>query len=210
MKANKTKAIAGILCAGLFTLSACGPLVELPGDGPAPALYTLSDAAAPRDLGLSIPAKLFIEDLGGDAFLDTNRIAVRIGATEVKYLPLARWTDAPQYLIREKLQATLEDISGLTALGAKALEVPTDYRLKLRLRAFNAVENGGRLNADVQISAILVSAQGSEIIGTNQFSAQSESASSSAKDIVSALDAANQDVIQDISLWVINVIGETS
>jgi len=210
MKANKAKTIVGILCAGLFTLSACGPLVELPGDGPAPALYTLSDAAAPRDLSLSIPAKLFIEDLGGDTLLDTNRIAVRLGPTEVKYLPLARWTDAPQYLIRERLQAALEDISGLTALGAKALEVPTDYRLKLRLRAFNAVENGTRLTAEVQVSAILVSAQGSEIVGANQFSAQSASVSSSAKDIVDALNAANQDVIQDISLWVVSVIGETS
>lgn len=210
MKASKTKALLGLCCAGLVTLSACGPIVELPGDGPAPALYTLSDAAAPQGAALTIPAKLFIEDPGSDTLLDTNRIAVRLGATEVKYLPLARWSDAPHHLIRERLQAALEDIDGLTALGAKALEVPTDYRLKLQLRAFNAVEDGTDFSVDVRISAILVSAQGSEIIGTNQFSATGNSLSSGAKDVVSALDSAHQSVVQDIGSWVVQIIGEAS
>ena len=164
--------------------------------------------SAPRDISLDIPAKLFIEGLGSDTLLDTNRIAVRLGETEVQYLPLARWSDAPQHLIRERLQATLEEIDGLTALGANALEVPTDYRLKLRLRAFNAVEQGSRLDIEVRLSAILVSAQGSEIIGTNQFSAQGTSASNSAKDIVSALDDGHQKVVQDIGIWVGNIMAE--
>ncbi|MGD8327022.1 MAG: ABC-type transport auxiliary lipoprotein family protein [Sphingomonadales bacterium] len=210
MKSNRFKFYLGILSAATLSLSACGPIVELPGEGPAPSVFTLSDASPTTDLSLNLPAKLFIEDLGSDTLLATNRIAIRLGPTEVQYLPQARWSDEPQRLFRERLQAALEGIEGLTALGAKALEVPTDYRLKLQLRAFNAKETSSGLIADVRLSAILVATQGSEIMATRRFAASRDIASSDTQDVVTALDAAHADVIADISSWLIEAISEVN
>ena len=132
-----------ILCT-LF-ISACGPIVDLGGEASAHELFTLTNDTQPIDQRLATPAKIFIEEPGAATHLSTTHIAVRIDNTEVKYLPLARWSDQPARLVREQLQISLEKVEGLTPLGASALEVPTDYRLKLHLRAFNAQEDQNEL-----------------------------------------------------------------
>ncbi|MFZ5608191.1 MAG: ABC-type transport auxiliary lipoprotein family protein [Pseudomonadota bacterium] len=184
--------------------AACGPLVELPGGGPAPALYTLSAV----DVGTPGPklerVRLQIEELSADAMLATDRIAVRVGATEVKYLAAARWSDQPRRLVRDRLQEALEGVAGLTPLSPDALEVPADYRLKLRLRAFNAVaREDGALTVRVEMSALLVSAVGAEIVASRRFAAEGRAASGKAAEVVRALDAAHGDALRGLVDWLV-------
>lgn len=207
MKAIKRLKLPHTILLIMVFMGACGPIVDLGGDPDTAELFTLTNTVETTEHRLSIPTKIFIEDPSSEALLSTTHIAVRLGKAEVKYLPLARWTDKPESLVRERMQIALEAVEGLTPLGATALEVPTDYRLKLQLRAFNAKESGnGQLSADIQIAALLVSARGSEVLDTKRFKAQRIIPTMQANDIVSALNEAHNEVLEDIRTWIVQNI----
>lgn len=190
----------------LFGLAACGPLVELSSSGPAPQVFTLSHNLSIVGPYVEPKARIFIEEPVADGLLSNTRIAIRISDTEVRYLPQARWSDRPARLLRASVHDGLGSVNGLTPLSTGALEVPTDYRLKLRIRAFNAIEDGNALLSRASVTAILLSDVGPEILATKDFDANLRANSSAASDIVKALDEAQNALVGELSVWVAEVL----
>ncbi|MEM6680975.1 MAG: ABC-type transport auxiliary lipoprotein family protein [Pseudomonadota bacterium] len=155
-----------------LALAACGPLVDLgETNAPPPRIYDI----APQGLdststaGLARPLVLLIEEPMTSGILDRERIAVRFESGEIQYLSGLRLADRPTRLVRRSLQNHLAAIDGLTVLGRGALDVPSDYRLKLFLLDFQI--NAGPGNTEqtrVALDALLLNDRG-ELVSVERF-----------------------------------------
>lgn len=136
--------VASLLPA-LAALSACGPIVQLGAPaGPPPAQHVLAEAppAPPAGgAGAVDPATaLTLLAATAPAMLQTTRIPVRVGATEVRYIVGHAWTEPPARLFMQTLDARLaaegvpvmdRRITGRSAahvLGGELLEFGVDER----------------------------------------------------------------------------------
>ncbi|RME68948.1 MAG: ABC transporter, partial [Alphaproteobacteria bacterium] len=116
MKAHPNRRFSWLIAASLG-LGACGPLVELPSGGPAPALYSLNRAGAPAGLRAAAPIRLMIEEPATAPELASDRIARRSGETEVQYYAGARWSGPLSRLVRDRLVEAFENTPGVMALS---------------------------------------------------------------------------------------------
>lgn len=181
-------------------LGACGPLVELPGGGPAPDLYTLSRPAE-TDQKASAPLKLMIEEPATDPALASERIARRNGPTSVQYYAGARWSDPISRLIRDHLVESFEAVPHVTALARDVLDIGPDYRLKLRLRDFNAVAGDGAPMVEIRFTALIIAARGPRIVAQRQFALKRQALGDNPRDVVTALDALFSEAGQSLIGW---------
>ncbi|MEO0410934.1 MAG: ABC-type transport auxiliary lipoprotein family protein [Pseudomonadota bacterium] len=157
--ALKTRFVAAA-CVGL---GACGPIVDLGGQsGPPPRIYDMapSIAGAPSDA----EAKAFVvlvEEPTAESVLDQDRIAVRLDYGEIQYLSGLRLADRPARLIRKVIVEDLGKVNHVTALGRGALDVPSDFRLKLIVRDFQInAATGGPQSSTVTLQALLIDTSG--------------------------------------------------
>ncbi len=190
---------------GLALLAAgCGPLVELPGGGPAPDLYSLSRAAIPANARTAAPLRLMIDEIAAAPDLATDRIARREGGTSVKYYAGARWSDPIGRLIRDRLVESFENVDGMIALSRDVIDVNPDYRLKIRLRDFNAVASAGAPDVTLRFTALMIDVDGPAIIAQRQFSYQQRANADNAAQVVASLDRLFAEASQDLVRWTLD------
>jgi cholesterol transport system auxiliary component len=183
----------------LLLLTACGPLVKIGDSGPAPQRFTLT--AAPSEATASALPTLRIEELETAADLSSNRIAVRVGAQEVRYLVGGIWTDKPARLLRSLLADHMRTRSQDVVLAANQPEVPVAYRVTGRLTAFQA-EGPGSLATHAQISAEYIILQGTKIIASRSFAQRRSLSSDRAQDVTSSLNEAANALSNEASAWI--------
>jgi cholesterol transport system auxiliary component len=194
------------ILASLLLLTACGPLVKIGDSGPAPQRYTLT--AMPSDTtALALP-NLRMEELETAADLASNRIAVRVGAQEVRYLVGGIWTDKPARLLRNLLADHLRPRSSGVVLAANQPEVPVAYRVTGRLTAFQA-EGAGKIATHAQVSAELFILQGTQIIASRSFAQRRSLSSDSAGDVTASLNQAANDISTEASTWIATTVAQT-
>lgn len=186
--------------AAVLALGACGPLVELPGGGPAPDFYSLSRPAV-IDAQQAVPMRLMIDEPAAAPELATDRIARRDGPTAIRYYAGARWSDPIGRLVRDRLVESFETVPNVAALARDVIDVSPDYRLKLRLRDFNAVADAGAPMVAVRFTALIVAARSPHIIAQRQFALERRAQGDNARDVVAALDALFADASQDLVRW---------
>jgi cholesterol transport system auxiliary component len=191
-----------ILVATLLLLTACGPLVKIGDSGPAPQRYTLT--AAPSDTIAKALPVLRIEELETAADLASNRIAVRVGTQEVRYLVGGIWTDKPARLMRNLLADHLRARSQGVVLAANQPEVQVAYRVTGRLIAFQA-EGAGAIATHAQVSAEYFILQGTKIIASRSFGQRRRLISDRANDVTASLNQAANDMNADASAWVASI-----
>jgi cholesterol transport system auxiliary component len=187
-------------------LAACGPLVKIGDSGPAPQRFTLT--AAPSDaIALALPT-LRVEELETAADLASNRIAVRVGAQEVRYLAGGIWTDKPARLLRNLLADHLRVRSSGIVLAANQPEVPVAYRITGRLTAFQA-DGAGKIATHAQVSAELFILQGTKIIASRSFAQRRTLSSDRAEDVTASLNQAANDISAEASAWIATTVAQT-
>jgi cholesterol transport system auxiliary component len=187
-------------------LAACGPLVKIGDSGPAPQRFTLT--AAPSDaIALALPT-LRVEELETAADLASNRIAVRVGAQEVRYLAGGIWTDKPARLLRNLLADHLRVRSSGIVLAANQPEVPVAYRITGRLTAFQA-DGAGKIATHAQVSAELFILQGTKIIASRSFAQRRTLSSDRAEDVTTSLNQAANDISAEASAWIATSVAQT-
>ena len=192
---------------GLALLAAgCGPIVELPGGGPAPDLYSLSRATTAGQAQAATPLRLMIDEIAAAPDLATDRIARREGGISVNYSAGARWSDPIGRLIRDRLVESFENVAGVTALSRDVIDVSPDYRLKLRLRDFNAAADTGAPNVALRFTALIISASGPNIVAQRQFSYQERAAADNAAKVVASLDSLFAQASQDLMRWTLSEV----
>ncbi|WP_448580545.1 ABC-type transport auxiliary lipoprotein family protein [Thermaurantiacus sp.] len=161
---RRNRLLPAALLPALAALPACGPIVQLGlPSGPPPAQHVLAEApaAAPGSSPGVVDPKTAVTLLAATApaMLQTTRIPVRVGATEVRYIVGHAWTEPPVRLFMQMLEARLaaegvplvdRRITGRSAahvLGGELLEFGVDERgpmVRIRFEATLTGPNGIR------------------------------------------------------------------
>jgi cholesterol transport system auxiliary component len=194
------------ILAALLLLTACGPLVKIGDSGPAPQRFTLTTAAS-NATAVVLPT-LRVEELESAADLASNRIAVRVGAQQVRYLVGGIWTDKPARLLRNLLADHARARSSGVVLAANQPEVPVAYRITGRLTAFQA-EGAGKIATHALVSAELFILQGPKIIASRSFAQRRSLSSDRAEDVTTSLNQAANDMSAEASAWVATTVAQT-
>lgn len=198
--------IIGCLCAA--GLASCGPLVEIGGaDAPAPRIFDMDPAiTAVESPWQSREVVLLVEDPTATSLLDKDRVAVRLPGGEIQYIGGLRLADRPARLIRRVITEDLDSVDRLTALGRGALDVPSDYRLKLIVRDFqiNAAAIGQERSA-VSLQALLIDASGT-LLASEGFRHEADISSIQPSTAVASLSEGLGETAGQLKSWLLQTL----
>lgn len=132
------------------------------------------------------------------AELNTPRVPVRTGATQVAYVKDAQWVEVPTILFARLLSETIAAKSGRVVLDPKQFTFDPGQRLTGTLQAFG-------LDAD-RMEAVLVYdaavSRGKDAVETRRFEARVPVAALDAASAPAALNQAANQVAAEVAAWV--------
>lgn len=187
------------IAAMLAVAAACS--ISLPGSGPAPDLFVLTPKSTfDQDLK-PVDWQLVIEEPVASNGLNTTGIAVAKSATELDYLPGARWAERAPAMVQTLMVESFENSDRIVSVGRQSIGLRSDYLLKTELREFQVEYPGGKPAVRVRVNAKMVSQQKRSIIASQSFEYVTPSASNSAKDLVLAFDEGLGKAMRRIVEW---------
>ncbi|MGE0665452.1 MAG: ABC-type transport auxiliary lipoprotein family protein [Sphingomonadales bacterium] len=182
-------------------LGACGGLIKLPNDGPAPGLYNLTAPDTIDATGTS--ALLLIEDPTAANGLDTTLIARRSSPNELQFFADARWAGRPTAMIQNVLVESFER-AGQTVTSARGgATAPARYELQVQLRDFQAEYFQGAVTPQVKVrlAVTLVRLGPIGVVGQTVVEAKIGATSPNIGSVVTAFDQAVHDALADTVQW---------
>lgn len=161
------------------------------------------DLTAPTDVKVpgGTHAQILVADPQALSVLDSDRVVVRDGPTEIRYLGGSQWADKLPRLIQARLVQTFENSGRARAVGKPGQGLAIDYQVVTDIRRFE-YQTKERLAA-VEISAKLMNDRDGRVVGTQIFRATMPVAADSATAITTALDGALDTVLVGILRWVV-------
>jgi cholesterol transport system auxiliary component len=182
-------------------LGACGGLIKLPNDGPAPGLYNLT---APETVDAQgTKALLLIEDPTAANGLDTTLIARRSSPNELQFFADARWAGRPTVMIQNALVESFER-AGQTVTQARGGAVaPARYELQVQLRDFQAEYFQGATTPQVKVrlAVTLVRLGPVAVAGQKLVEAKVAATAPDIGAVVTAFDQAVHDALAETVQW---------
>jgi cholesterol transport system auxiliary component len=191
-----------------LALAACGPLVQIGGNTPAPdSLLTLRATAEPRPyagpasagtaLGVTLPLV--------PGTLQTLRLPVTTSDTEVLYLAKASWAEQPNRQFQRLLADTLAS-AGLAVVDSRQSTAAPARSLTGTLREFGLdVRNPGapvvRVRYDAQIAA---PGDRTAPLLLRRFDASEPVPNQTPTAVAAALNRAANRLAADVALWAAN------
>jgi cholesterol transport system auxiliary component len=199
MQRNRTFVLLLVLAG----LAACGPLVQVGGNTPAPdSLLTLR---ATGDAPADIPATkttLAISTPSVPGALQTLRLPVLTSDTEIAYLKGATWVEQPSHLFGRLLADTISKRGGVTVLAGRQLDAGADRQLAGQLLDFGLdVRNPAAAVVRVRYDATLISRSG-KFLAARRFDASAAVGSQSPTAVGAALNRAANAAAADVAAWV--------
>ncbi len=191
--------------AALF-VSACGSLLELPGQGPGPQLYNLpamESGTAEEEAGT---LRLVVEEPDAPRGIDTDRVVLYPSPVEIKYYKDARWSDRAPRLVQTLLVESLDNTGSFEFVGREAAGVTTLYGLKGSLSAFHATYDGRRPTIRVKLKLSVIHRGKGQILAAKTFEGQSEARADAIRSVVLAFDEATTQVLQQAVTWTLDVL----
>ena len=181
---------AALAVSGCLSFGAKPPptLMRLTSDvQPGTTARTAGPGAAITVVPPSVPAEL-----------NTPRVPVRSGTTQVAYVKDAQWVEAPNILFARLLSATIAGRTGRVVLDPKQFTFDPGQRLTGTLQAFG-------LDAD-RMEAVLVYdaavSRGKDAVETRRFEARVPVAAIDAANAPAALNQAANRVAAEVAAWV--------
>ncbi len=195
-----------ILLTGLLILAGCAGM--LPGQGPAPTLYTPSPKST-FSAGLpEVRSQLVVEKPIAAGGLETFRIALKSNPLEFEYFADVRFTEIAPELVQTLLIESFENTERIVAVGRQAIGLRSDYNLKTELREFQAEYfDGARIpNIRVRINAKVVKQTQRTIIASRTFESRIRAADSSFPSVIAAFDEALGKVTKGVVEWTLTTM----
>jgi cholesterol transport system auxiliary component len=191
------------LLRGTMALGAAGLLA---GCGSIAGSFSVTDTydlTAPTDVKVAggTRAQVLVADPQALAVLDSDRVVVREGATEIRYLGGSQWADKLPRLIQARLIQTFENSGRARAVGKPGQGLAIDYQVVTDIRRFEY--QAKERQAAVEISVKLMNDRDGRVVGTQIFKAAMPVAADSNSAIVAALDSALDKVLIGILRWVV-------
>jgi cholesterol transport system auxiliary component len=191
------------LLRGTMALGAAGLLA---GCGSIAGSFSVTDTydlTAPTDVKVAggTRAQVLVADPQALAVLDSDRVVVREGATEIRYLGGSQWADKLPRLIQARLIQTFENSGRARAVGKPGQGLAIDYQVVTDIRRFEY--QAKERQASVEVSVKLMNDRDGRVVGTQIFKAAMPVAADSNSAIVAALDSALDKVLIGILRWVV-------
>jgi cholesterol transport system auxiliary component len=181
-----------------FTLAACG----LVPARQALRLYTPDTRISPDPAWPTVTWQLLVARPHADALLDSPRIVVRPQPGELQVYKDARWAQSAPDLLQDALLHGFEDSGRIPGVARHGGGLTGDYALLLDLRRFEADYAGaGVPNAEVEVSAKLVSARDRVVIASRRFHASTAASDASVASVTRAFDTSLGQVTGEIVGW---------
>lgn len=190
--------------AALSLLAGCG---ALPGPGQPVTHYVLTDPGPVIRARQTHPGVLLIREMDASAFYQESRLAYsRVPGTRAHY-EFARWAELPGKRIAWLLRQRLEAAAAFATVAPLAGGVVGEYQLNTRLMDFyhEAAETPGTVL--LLVEAELVRRGRGELVARQIFVAQIPAASHDAAGAAEAMNRAANQVIDEITLWLVQLNG---
>lgn len=214
-------ALKGLNLAALVLLTACSalqpaqrPLVYDFGPGVVQASATsTSSATSGTTVAQDLPA-LTLGEVDAPAALDTPAVAYRLAYSDAQQLrpyALARWSMAPNQLLRQRLRETLGQRRAVLDPAQGVLGPTGTLTLRLELQEFSQVFTTPQESAGVvRVRATLSQpgATGERLVAQTNFVMRRASASADAAGGVRALTQATDALVQDVEVWLQRYSGD--
>ena len=190
-----------VAMAGL--LAACGPLVQLGGNAPAPdALLVIRSTAPPPEYAGPAP---LAETLGiavpdVPAELQTLRLPVQLSNATVQYLAGASWSEQPNRQFQRLLADTLAG-AGVAVLDTRGGAIAPARSLTGHLREFGLDVRGSAV-VRVRYDAQLAGPRGAGSVALKSFIAEEPVASQQPAAVAAALNRAANRLAGEVAAWV--------
>lgn len=182
-------------------LGACGGLIKLPNDGPAPGLYNLT---APETIDArGTNGLLLVEDPTSANGLDTTLIARRSSPNELQFFADARWAGRPAVMVQNVLVESFER-AGQTVTQARGGAVaPARFELQVQIRDFQAEYFQGATTPQVRVrlALTLVGLGPVAVVGQKVVEAKVQATSPNIDAVIAAFDQAVHDALTESVQW---------
>ena len=183
-------------------LAGCGPLVQIGGGADAPdSLLTVESSAAAPVTTTGDPVLFAMPDVPGK--LQTLRVPVSTGASEVQYLAGATWIEQPNRLFQRVLADQFEAKSGKPAIDEGNIDLAPAARVSGTLLEFG-LDVTGPPQVVVRYDAV-ISRTGQGFAGSRRFEAKVPVSSQSGPAVADALGQAANSVAADVAAWVAGI-----
>lgn len=182
-------------------LAACGGLIKLPNDGPAPGLYNITAPQSVAARGTS--ALLLIEDPTATGGLDTTLIARRSSPNELQFFAGARWAGRPTAMVQGVMVEAFER-AGQTVTQARGGAVaPARYELQVEIRDFQAEYFQGAVTPQIRVRLALTLVQLGPVavVGQKVVEAKVAATSPDIDAVITAFDQAVHDALGETVQW---------
>ncbi len=185
----------------VFGLGGCFNV--LPEPDPANSIYRLSANVQKADFKSTAPI-IRVETPSADRLVATRRIIVSPDANRLAVASGAEWADSLPKLIQKSMLDVLASKSEVTGIvprvGAKA-----DYRVHINVDNFEArFDNGPNAapNIIVAYTASFAKSGSRDLMGTRQFTTTQRASGINVSQIVSAMNAANNNTLGEMADWI--------
>ena len=187
----------------IILLSSLGGCISLI-DEPAPiTVYSLRSSVTDNNPWPTATWSLTIIRPTTNAFLDSNRIAVRPKSNVMQVYKGVSWSDTLPDLLQSHLVEAFENSGKIKSVSRQSSGVPADVALLLDVRQFEAVylEGQTKPNVIIQIQAKVLEYPSNRVIASKTFSADVPAASKEIADVVRAFEQGLNNNNQEIIAW---------
>lgn len=196
----------GLLAAGGLLLAACSPEKLFLGDPP--QLYRLS---APENIAgiptTGRPWQLSVERPTASAALDTSRVVLQRGRSEIAYFARANWTDRTTGMMQSLMVDAFLNARSHVSVAPASIGLRPDLTLQSELLNFQAQYpdgGGGVPTIRMEVNARLVTMPERRIVAQRRFDVTQPAAADGTDEVIAAFDAASDRFLQDLVLWAID------
>ena len=190
-----------LLCAGVLlpamAISAC----QLPGSGPPPREFRVTQKSTFAEDLPQVDWSLVVERPNADRSIDTPRIA-RTSGVEIEYYAGATWIDRPPVMIEPLIIQSFRSSEAIDVVADRGSDFRPDFLLQTDIAAFEAMETAsGPPDVRVAMSATLIRMPRREVVGTTQIARTVTARASDLESIAMAFDEALGEVLKSLIGW---------
>ncbi|MFV0490345.1 MAG: ABC-type transport auxiliary lipoprotein family protein [Pseudorhodobacter sp.] len=172
------------------------------------------DLAAPADAPVArrtVSRQMVVELPTAPGVLMTDRILIRPRPLQAQYLPDGSWATETPEMMQTLIVRTLENSNAFRYVGRRPLGSYGDYVLVSELTDLQAEVQpegaGDGATVRVRLMARLVRESDASVLGSRSFTASVPVATTETIDVVEGLNDATQEMLRQLSSWVLSTTG---
>jgi cholesterol transport system auxiliary component len=190
-----------LLPVAALALAGCSSVIGLGNRDPVD-VYRLAALEAPVTPPPAPQWRLLVELPLASGGLDTNRIAIKTGPLEVKYLADTRWAQRLPLMMQSILVDSFEAGSGALALDAEGAANFAPYALETEIRDFEAdVSTKGAPRVTLRFALRLKTTSPARIVDSTTLTATADATGDTAQALTTAFNTALQTILGDTVRW---------